>query len=249
MWLSGQLDGYVVEGQHGCHFKCGLMELLKRRLALEAKYQLREAIFDELLASGEEVRLSTYDPMIDAGEFNPNVYIVKEGLVRGTYLDKNIEKTAGFALPGTLLISFHSYYGNEPSYYRYEACCPTVVVRIPKKKFEELTEKYHEFALWVVSAHQNQLYYNEYKNRLLSGDAKSRLIRLATRLQGIITDAQPEASVSTEIHNKQVEKELHGRWKDIFLLVPSKVIASYLGITEQYLSKIKKEMLQSSKEK
>ncbi len=41
--------------------------------------------------------------MIDAGEFNPNIYIVKYGLIRGTYLDKNMEKTAGFALPGFII--------------------------------------------------------------------------------------------------------------------------------------------------
>ena len=94
---------------------------LKTLLALEAKQRLREEVFDELLAAGEEIVLSTYEPMIDAGEFNPNIYIVKYGLIRGTYLDKNMEKTAGFALPGSLLISFHCYYGGEPSFYRFEA--------------------------------------------------------------------------------------------------------------------------------
>ena len=106
---------------------------LKKLLALEAKQRLREEVFDTLLDGGEELHLSTYEPMIDAGEFNPHIFIVKEGLIRGTYLDKNMEKTVGFALPGTVIISFHCYYGGEPSYYRYEACCPTVVVRIPRQ--------------------------------------------------------------------------------------------------------------------
>lgn len=63
---------------------------LKTLLALEAKQRLREEVFDELLAAGEEIVLSTYEPMIDAGEFNPNIYIVKYGLIRGTYLDTMI---------------------------------------------------------------------------------------------------------------------------------------------------------------
>ncbi|MDE6359776.1 MAG: Crp/Fnr family transcriptional regulator, partial [Muribaculaceae bacterium] len=160
-------------------------ERLKKLLALEAKERLRDELFDRLLDGGEEVSLLTYEPMIDAGDFNPNIYIVKEGLIRGTYLDRNNEITAGFALPGTLLISFHSYYDGEPSYYRYEACCPTVVVRIPKAYFDSLARESHEFALWVMSAHQNQLYYTEVRHRLLSGDAKKRLLQLTRRLSSV----------------------------------------------------------------
>ncbi len=36
---------------------------------------------------------------------------------------------------------------------------------------------------------------------------------------------------------------MYSRWKEVLLLVPSKIIASYLGITEQHLSKIKRELL------
>lgn len=225
---------------------------LKTLLALEAKQRLREEVLDDLLNAGEEIALSTYEPMIDAGEFNPHVFIVKEGLVRGTYLDKNMEKTVGFALPGTIIISFHSYYGDEPSYYRYEACCPTVVVRISRQHFDSMLQKSHEFALWVMSAHQNQLYYNEFQKHLLSGDAKSRLIQLTCRLQGIIADTQADgpshtySTDHTDSHDCNVKKEMHQRWRKIFQLVPSKIIASYLGITEQHLSKIKKELLKDT---
>ena len=37
---------------------------LKTLLALEAKQRLREEVFDELLAAGEEIVLSTYEPML-----------------------------------------------------------------------------------------------------------------------------------------------------------------------------------------
>lgn len=222
---------------------------LKTLLALEAKQRLREELFDELLAAGEEIVLSTYEPMIDAGEFNPNIYIVKYGLIRGTYLDKNMEKTAGFALPGSLLISFHCYYGGEPSYYRYEACCPTVVVRISKAFFDDLIQRSHEFTLWVMSAHQNQLYYNEFRNQLLSGDAKSRLLQLTNRLQGILPESEQQSANNDNSHDCNVKNQLHNRWQKIFPIIPSKIIASYLGITEQHLSKIKKELLKEKSSK
>lgn len=171
------------------------MDKLKRLLALEAKYRLREELFDELLGAGTVVKLTTYQPMIDAGEFNPDIYVVKEGLVRGTYLDRNVEKTAGFALPGTLFMSLHCYYGNEPSYYRFEACCSTMVIRIPRVVFDGMIARYHEFALWVMSANQNQLYYNEFRSRLLSGDAKSRFVQLTRRLSELIPEV-PSAVIA-----------------------------------------------------
>lgn len=223
------------------------MDKLKRLLALEAKYQLDDAVFDELLSAGSVVKLNTYEPMIDAGEYNPDIYVVKEGLVRGTYLDKNAEKTAGFALPGTLMMSLHCYYGNEPSYYRFEACCATEVIRIPRGWFEGLTMRSHEFALWVMSANQNQLYYNEFRSRLLSGDAKSRFEQLTRRWSEIIPEVPANVIASGlgvgKNHYQRVKTEMYARWKMILPIVPSKIIASYLGITEQHLSKIKRELL------
>lgn len=220
---------------------------LKKLIALETTKVLSPELMDELVRPGKILQLETYEAMIDAGVYDPNIYIVKKGLIRGTHLDKNIEKTSGFALPGTILFSFHCYYGGSPSYYRFEACCPTEVVRIPKEHLEKMLRESHEFALWLMSVHQNQLYYNECKNQMLSGDAKSRLLHLTKHISG---KAQPEeegcgtASPDYEyVHSLRVKTMLYTRWNEIFRLVPSKIIASYLGITEQHLSKIKKELL------
>lgn len=223
---------------------------LQQMLSLEATFRLAPEIMDHLLDGGKVISLKTYDPMIDTGEFNPDVYVVKSGLIRGTYLDRNTEKTAGFALSGSLLISFHCYYGNEPSYYRFEACCPSEVVRISHDYFNAMLDNSHDFTKWVMSAHQNQLYYNESKNMVLSGDAKSRLIQLTQRLSGLL-DTTGDKKRDTDMleapvsHDMKVKSELFGRWRDIFRIVPSKIIASYIGITEQHLSKIKRELLKS----
>lgn len=222
------------------------MENLKKLLALEAQYRLRSELMDEFLAGADDIiHLDTYQPMIDEGKFDPDIYIVKTGLIRGIYHDRNMEKTAGFALPGTILISFHCYYGRDRSYYRFEACCPSEVVRIPKAYFNEMLRKHHEFALWILSAHQNQLYYNECKNRVLSSDAKTNLVKLMENISGIPKQSERRIkdSVDDEAHTQLVKRELFTRWNDIFNLVPSRIIASYLGITEQHLSKIKKELL------
>lgn len=63
----------------------------RQLLTLEARYCVRPEVLDEFLAGGIPVKLDTCDAMIDAGEFDPDIYVVKEGLVRGTYMDQNIE--------------------------------------------------------------------------------------------------------------------------------------------------------------
>lgn len=195
-------------------------------LSQEAQYPINHDILRRFLHGGEIIRLQTYDSLIDTGQFDPNVYVIKSGLLRGTYLDNNLEKTVAFGLPGTLLINFHSFYGKETSFFRFEACCQSEVVKIQRKYFEKMITTSHQFAIWVTSAHQNQLYYNEFRYQVLSGDAKTRLMQLTNRLLSGFDSAV-----------------INSRWKEIFRIVPSKIIASYIGITEQHLSKIKKELI------
>lgn len=224
-----------------------MREDLIHLLALEAKYQIDTAILEKLLQGGSVVSLNKYEPLIDAGEYNPDIYVVGDGLIRGTYIDKNAEITAGFALPGTLLLSFHCYYGRQPSYLRFEACCKSEVIRIPRRHFDNMIQESHEFAIWVMSANQNQLYYNECRYNLISGDAKSRLQSLFRRWSdiypGVPSDVIASSFAVPETHERKLQRELAERWSNIIPMVPARVIASYLGITEQHLSKIKREIL------
>lgn len=207
-------------------------------LLLEANRPVSRSELAHLLEEAQPIRLSTYDPLIDSGQYDPNIYVIKSGLLRGTYLDKNMERTVAFGLPGTILINFHSFYAHEPSFFRFEACCASEVLRIPRVHFDNMLAASHEFALWMLSAHQNQLFYHEVRKRLLCGDAKTRLRQLADRL----ADSFPTSAVEAA-QTKDSKNAVYTRWKEIFKLVPSKIIASYIGITEQHLSKIKRELL------
>lgn len=216
-------------------------------LALEAKYQIEAALLKRLLQGGSVVSLNKYEPLIDAGEYNPDVFVIGEGIIRGTYIDKNAEITTGFALPGTLLFSFHCYYGQLPSFMRFEACCRSEVIRIPRSYFDDMIRRSHEFAIWVMSANQNQLYYNECRYNLISGDAKSRLRSLFKRWSdvhpGVPSDIIASSFAVSESHDSRLRRELTERWSNIIPMVPARVIASYLGITEQHLCKMKREIL------
>lgn len=223
------------------------MDRIKRLLALESEFRIDHVLFDRLLEKRRVLHLKKYEPLIDAGEYRPDVYIVSNGIIRGTYIQKNVEVTTGFALPGTLLFSFHCYCGNVPSFLRFEACCHSEVIQIPRNHFDSLIEESHDFARWVMNANQNQLYYNEHRFHLLSGDARSCLLQLVNRWSDMAPDAPREYIVQSlgvsDNHRIRMKRELTDRWKNILPMVPSKIIASYLGITEQHLSKIKREIL------
>ncbi|MDE6697783.1 MAG: Crp/Fnr family transcriptional regulator [Muribaculaceae bacterium] len=226
------------------------LSALVKLLDMEAKYRLDHRIMHRFLSVGTLKKLHTHEPMIDAGVLDTNIYIVKSGLIRGTFMDGNLEKTAGFALPGTMMFSFHCFYANEPSYYRFEACCPTELFVISKSHYDRMIAESHEFTQWILSMAQNQCYYNEHRSLLLSGDAKTRLIQLTNRLstafQSPETEVRANVSIDKKGHDALVKNEVRTRWKKIFRIVPSRMIASYLGITEQHLSKIKKELLSDS---
>ena len=81
-----------------------------------------------------------------------------------------------------------------------------------KQVFDCLVNKYHEFACWALSMAHCQLYYSEMKSSVINGNAAERLVAL--------TRYRPEI----------LEK------------VQMKTLASYLGITQQYLSTLKRKL-------
>ena len=187
------------------------MENLKRLLDDECSYRLKEEIMDRFLSTMEEIKLQQGDILSANGSWDSNIYIVKEGIMAHTYLSGMKDSCWGFSLPGTMMYSLHPYYFNKPAFYQVVACCDSVVMKQSKELFDNLIAESHDFARWALSMAQCQLFFFEKKNSVISGDARERFISLAKN--------RPE----------------------IFQKVPMKIIASYLGITQQYLSNLKKE--------
>lgn len=118
----------------------------------------------------------------------------------------------GFGLMGTMISSAHSYYFDEPSFFQIEACCDTVMLRLRRHLFNDLMAESHEFALWVAGHAHCTLCYYEHKNAIINGDAKERLEAL-------------------QRHRPEIVKN-----------VSNKLVASYLGVTQQYLSSLKRKI-------
>lgn len=182
---------------------------LKEALADECTYTLKDEVMDRFLAGGTRIALNPGEVLIHTGQYDPNIYIVISGVIRHTFMDGNNDHTATFALMPTVFMEYHCFYAGLSSFYQVEACCHSEVLKIPQQHYNEMVAESHEFAQWALSIADAQFYSYERKNSLINGDARERYNSLIKN--------RPEI----------IEK------------VPLRIIASYLGITPQYLSKLK----------
>jgi CRP-like cAMP-binding protein len=189
------------------------METLKQLIIAESDYRMADETMEKFLGFMAELRLKDKEPLIPYGKFTNNIYVLKEGTIRLAYFDGPKERTFAFAAPGTLLIPFHSYYMNRPSFFQYESCGQSVVMEVPKAKFDELLRQSNDFSQWVLNVLMVQMYSLEMKLAVMNGTPKERFEALAKDRPHILQK------------------------------VSNRVIASYIGVDEAYLSRLKKRIL------
>lgn len=189
------------------------METLKRQLNDECSYRLEDGTMEKFLESLTEMpELKQGEALIPYGKFDDNIYVLKSGIIRSVYFDGEQERTFALALAGTVMISYYSFYMRKPTFFQLEACCDgTVAMKIPKEKFLALIQQSNDFAQWILWMSVGQLWFYERKLSVVNGNAREKFESLMSN--------RPEI----------VEK------------VQMKIIASYIGITPQYLSKLKRQ--------
>lgn len=192
-------------------------EDLKKLLDEEAGIKMSDKLFERFLGMMTEQNLKNKEVLIPYGKFDNNIYVQKSGIFRACYFDGGNEKTYGFSNPGSVILSYHAHYMRQPSSFQIESCGESVVLKMSKKQHDDLIESSHEFAKWHIGVLYNQLYYNEFKHAAITGSAKERYIAL---IQG-----------RPAIQNA----------------VPVKTIASYLGVTPNYLSYLKSVLLEEER--
>ena len=192
------------------------MEPIRELLKEEGNFGPSDEIIDRFLAGMEEISVKPRERLIDHGSINTNVYCVKQGIIRLFHIEETREVTFGFASPGTIILSPHSYYMRQPVFLMAENCkMEARVLRMSKNQFDRLIEESHEFSRWMFNIAMGQLYTCEHKLFLIKGTAKDKYLSVVKN--------RPE----------------------IIQAVPGNIIASYLGITPQYLSHLKNELADS----
>jgi CRP-like cAMP-binding protein len=188
----------------------------RKLLHAECTYRMKEETMDEFIGLMSEMELKNKEVLVPYGKLDNNVYIVRSGILRYAYFDGAKEVTFGFALPGTVMISYYAFYKHEPSFFQIEACCPSSVMKISKAAFDSLTERSNDFALWMLRLSASQLWLYEKKLAVVNGEAKDRFESLL-RLRPEIIDT-----------------------------VSSRILASYIGIIPSSLSRLKRQFKKKS---
>lgn len=169
---------------------------------------------DELLSHAEWMRVDAKYVVIEMGKTCPDVFIVQDGIIRVWDFDGEKERTFGFGLPGTIFESKHSFVMHGPSYYQVETCCQSTILKIPEKKFWEIVQTDHSFAIFMLHNAYGELYSHEFKESTINNGTARERFESMLKLRPVI-----------------LEK------------VPQKIIASYLGITSEYFSMLKRRFL------
>lgn len=191
------------------------MEELISLLQRECDYSPDSKQLTLLLNSMDEVQFMRKEVVIAYGELNPDVYIVKAGICRLAYFDGDKEVTFAFASSGNMMLSPHCYYKDKPAFMQVECCTDTVLLRLSRERFNSLIYASQELTRWMYEMAMSQLCTLEKKLEMFNGRAKERYISMLAERPEIVRS------------------------------VTDKMIASYIGVTQQYLSKIKRLLLKT----
>lgn len=152
--------------------------------------------------------------LLREGEVCRETYFVEKGLLRMYSIDKNgKEHIIQFAPEKWLISDRSSLFFNEKSHYYIEAVDDTEVILMKNDFFNKLAESHPQ------SAEKNDLLLQKH------------IRNLQNRVNSLLSDTAEERYVN-----------FIKMYPDLLQRVPQWMIASYLGITPESLSRVRKEL-------
>lgn len=166
----------------------------------------------DILLYFEKEKVKKNEMLIKEGQVCNKLYFVERGIGRSYYLTKEgREVTQWFFGINSFMSSVDSFFQQSPSFYYLEVLEDSILYSITKKNMDLLLAKYHNMEKFI---------------RLLTIET---LVQFVHKLNAI---------------QFQTAKERYGymlaEFPDISHRVPLGHIASYLGITQETLSRIRK---------
>ncbi|WP_152286643.1 Crp/Fnr family transcriptional regulator [Flavicella marina] len=166
-----------------------------------------------VVSIAKELMVSKGDVLIRQGQVVKNTYFVKDGCLRAYCIDKNgKEHTLQFAIKNWWISDFIAIYNNELSTLTIECIADSKIIGFNAKLLDGIYSKFPEFEAF------------QRKN------LERHVVSLHKR---ILNQLQLTAQERYELFLNQ--------YPDIEQYAPNYHIASYLGITQQSLSRIRVE--------
>lgn len=178
-------------------------------------HSLKESDVDKIIDMHDTVCIYKNTYLLREGQIAKSYGIIKEGLIRTYVIDANgNEITTGFLGAGEICIEVASLFKQTPTQEYFQALTDCIIYEIKYDAFQSLFLSIPAFAEW--GRNWMTLVLTQQKERMLNMitmSAQDRYLQLIQHQPKIIQHA------------------------------PLKFIASYLGITDTSLSRIRKEII------
>jgi CRP/FNR family transcriptional regulator, anaerobic regulatory protein len=180
---------------------------------LESIYPLSDGLKTHLGQVLKTKEIPRKGYLLKAGHFSRNICFIGKGLLRCFYMRDGHDISSWFMKEGDVIVSVESFFLQKESYESIQALEDTLIYYISYDELQKIYRQFSEFNF--IGRVLTERYYIQSEQRLFS----IRMMRSQERYDYLM-----------EHHSELV------------LRVPAKHLASYLGITEVTLSKIKGRM-------
>lgn len=161
----------------------------------------------------DQVVLNKNEYLLNEGNICRHLYFVQQGALRGYYNLDGKEITHWFGFEKDFVTSFHSFITQEPAVENIQLLEGSVLWAISKETLSNLYNQYHEIERLVRIA--TEKYYIRLEEKFVNSHFKT----------------------ATERYEHLLEQQPH-----ILERVPLGHIASYLGISQETLSRIRSKL-------
>ncbi len=176
--------------------------------------QLDKKSFPYVFENWEDVDFEKGELITQPGQIENSFYIVISGVQCIYILTKEGEKKViGFSFDGSFSGVYDSFLKQTPSHYYLEALTASKLIRISKTVYDQFFEMYPDFNYWGRIAHQELL----------------------------IGRVQREIELVTLSAKERFEK-FSERCPKPLLQIPQKYLASYLNMTPETYSRMRKSI-------
>jgi CRP-like cAMP-binding protein len=158
----------------------------------------------------EEIILPKNEYLLSEGSTSRHLYFLQQGALRGYYTLDGKEITHWFGFENDFVTSFHSFITQEPSVENIQLLEGSILWAISKDTLTALFDQYHEIERLVRIIYEK--YYIRLEERFVNAQFKT----------------------ATERYEQLLQQTPH-----ILERVPLGCIASYLGISQETLSRIR----------
>jgi CRP-like cAMP-binding protein len=181
---------------------------------LTSNIDIDKNIIDALIQKCKQVKIAKNSFLLRQGEICKHAFFVEQGLLRQYSIDnKGKEHILQFAPEAWFLTDRESVYFNQPSDYFIQALEDSTLLQIDENIILTLAEQNKSFLAFNNKLLNNHIRFLQRRiTQLLSATAEERYL------------------------------DFIKIYPDILLRVPQSMVASYLGITPESLSRVRKEL-------